>query len=152
MSVKRIDKYMNSSELSENAVTRFNTASKKYKAEKNIPIDEISSSTEDLAIRMTSASFGWSTEDKKISLKNISLEIPKNSLVAIVGQVGSGKSSLLSAILGEMEPMLLDETQIQLQQNSNAAKSQVLVEGTIAYAAQQAWIQNASLKNNILFR
>jgi len=69
------------------------------------------------------------------SLKNIDLKIPKGSLCAVVGTVGSGKSSLLSALLGEMERI----------------SGQVSVSGRIAYVSQQAWIQNATLKDNILF-
>ncbi|KAG2456469.1 MRP1 protein, partial [Polypterus senegalus] len=57
------------------------------------------------------------------------------SLVAVVGQVGAGKSSLLSAILGEMEKV---EGLLQRK-------------GTVAYVSQQAWIQNATLQENILF-
>ena len=40
-----------------------------------------------------------------ISLYSINLKVPEGSLVAVVGQVGSGKSSLISALLGEMELM-----------------------------------------------
>uniref|UniRef100_A0A672NTL5 ABC-type glutathione-S-conjugate transporter n=1 Tax=Sinocyclocheilus grahami TaxID=75366 RepID=A0A672NTL5_SINGR len=65
----------------------------------------------------------------------ISVRVPCGSLVAVVGHVGSGKSSLLSAILGETE------------KRSGA----VSVKGSIAYVPQQAWIQNASLQDNILF-
>ena len=56
-------------------------------------------------------------------------------MTAIVGVVGSGKSSLLQAILGEME------------KNSG----DVNINGTISFVSQQAWIQNLSLKDNILF-
>lgn len=52
-----------------------------------------------------------------------------------MGSVGSGKSSLVSAFLGEMEK----------------TSGRVNTYGSIAYVAQQAWIQNATLKDNILF-
>uniref|UniRef100_A0A8C4T0M2 ABC-type glutathione-S-conjugate transporter n=1 Tax=Erpetoichthys calabaricus TaxID=27687 RepID=A0A8C4T0M2_ERPCA len=65
----------------------------------------------------------------------LNLKIADESLVAVVGQVGAGKSSLLSAILGEMEKV---EGLIQRK-------------GTVAYVSQQAWIQNATLQENILF-
>ena len=143
---------MNSSELSKDAVTKLNTSSQndtnkhsEVSKEANITIQQNS------AIKMTHASFGWSTDDKKVCLENISLAIPKNSLVAVVGQVGSGKSSLLSAILGEMEPMLLEEN-LREKDQSEMENGSIIVDGSIAYAAQQAWIQNATLKNNILFR
>lgn len=56
-------------------------------------------------------------------------------MVAVVGSIGTGKSAIISAILGEME---------KLSGNVNTF-------GRIAYASQQAWIQNATLQNNILF-
>lgn len=72
---------------------------------------------------------------EQFSLQNIDLVVPKGSLCAVVGTVGSGKSSLLSALLGEMEK----------------TSGKVEVSGRIAYVSQQAWIQNAKLKDNILF-
>ena len=105
VSVKRIDKYMNSSELNEDAVTKLHTSSqngmdKTIDLSKEIHI-RVQQNLQNSAIKMAHASFGWSTDDKKVCLGNISLAIPKKSLVAVVGQVGSGKSSLLSAILGD---------------------------------------------------
>ena len=52
----------------------------------------------------------------------------------VVGRVGSGKTSLLASLLGEM----------------NKFKGKVNVNGSIAYVPQQAWIQNETVKNNIL--
>lgn len=57
------------------------------------------------------------------------------SLVAIVGSVGSGKSSLLSAILGELRVLGGRVNRI----------------GSVAYVGQEAWIQNASVRDNILY-
>ncbi|XP_063203590.1 multidrug resistance-associated protein 1-like isoform X1 [Chroicocephalus ridibundus] len=68
-------------------------------------------------------------------VSSLSVSIPEGSLVAVVGQVGSGKSSFLSAILGEMEKL---EGTVQRR-------------GSVAYVSQQAWIQNDSLQENILF-
>jgi ABC-type branched-subunit amino acid transport system ATPase component len=56
------------------------------------------------------------------------LQVHKGELVCVVGRVGSGKSSLVQALLGEME-----------RQSGSVA-----VGGRLAYAAQQAWIINAS--------
>uniref|UniRef100_A0A8C3KKJ8 Uncharacterized protein n=1 Tax=Calidris pygmaea TaxID=425635 RepID=A0A8C3KKJ8_9CHAR len=68
-------------------------------------------------------------------LCSITLDIVPGSLVAVVGAVGSGKSSLVSAMLGEMENV----------------KGHINIQGSLAYVPQQAWIQNATLKDNILF-
>lgn len=51
---------------------------------------------------MEKCSFSWE-KDGEIILKDISLRVKEGSLVAVVGAVGSGKSSLLSAFLGEMD-------------------------------------------------
>uniref|UniRef100_A0ABI0NLP1 ATP binding cassette subfamily C member 13 n=1 Tax=Bos taurus TaxID=9913 RepID=A0ABI0NLP1_BOVIN len=68
-------------------------------------------------------------------LCSLNIKIPEGALVAVVGQVGSGKSSVLSAILGEMEKL----------------KGIVQRKGSVAYVSQQAWIQNCILQENILF-
>ncbi|KAK7496233.1 hypothetical protein BaRGS_00012643, partial [Batillaria attramentaria] len=66
---------------------------------------------------------------------DINVNVKKGSLVAVVGTVGSGKSSLVSACLGEMKRL----------------QGQVKVKGSVAYVAQQAWIQHATLRDNVLF-
>ncbi|KAK9957353.1 hypothetical protein ABG768_011605 [Culter alburnus] len=85
-------------------------------------------------IRIVDGAFSWSKDDPP-TLKRINVCIPEGALVAVVGHVGSGKSSLLSALLGEMQ-----------KQEGN-----VSIKGSVAYVPQQAWIQNATLKDNILF-
>ncbi|XP_064158420.1 multidrug resistance-associated protein 5 isoform X2 [Anguilla rostrata] len=69
------------------------------------------------------------------TLHCINLTVPQGKLVGICGSVGSGKSSLISAILGQMTLL----------------EGSVKVSGDFAYVAQQAWILNASLRDNILF-
>ncbi|XP_055033571.2 ATP-binding cassette sub-family C member 5 [Misgurnus anguillicaudatus] len=69
------------------------------------------------------------------TLHRIDLCIRKGSLVGVCGGVGSGKSSLLSALLGQMTLL----------------GGSVAVNGDLAYVAQQAWILNDSLRENILF-
>ncbi|XP_067661101.1 multidrug resistance-associated protein 1-like [Haliotis asinina] len=86
------------------------------------------------AVQVEEGIFTWDRSQYP-NLRNINLKVPVGKLVAIVGHVGSGKSSLLSAILGEMETL----------------SGTVTVKSSMAYVPQQAWIQNASLKNNILF-
>ncbi|CAN7998508.1 unnamed protein product, partial [Ixodes hexagonus] len=84
--------------------------------------------------RFVKATFAWSKEDPPV-LKDINLNVKAGSLVAVVGLVGSGKSSLLSAILGALEK----------------SSGSVDVRGRVAYVAQQSWIQNRTLKENISF-
>ncbi|XP_023364920.1 canalicular multispecific organic anion transporter 2-like [Otolemur garnettii] len=65
----------------------------------------------------------------------LDFQVPKGALVAVVGPVGCGKSSLVSALLGEMEKL----------------EGKVHVKGSVAYVPQQAWIQNCTLQENVLF-
>lgn len=69
------------------------------------------------------------------TLESIDLSIWNRSLTAIVGRVGQGKSSLLSAIIGEMYKL----------------QGRTQVSGRIAYVPQQSWIMNATLRDNIIF-
>ncbi|KAM0788854.1 hypothetical protein ACM66B_002939 [Microbotryomycetes sp. NB124-2] len=73
--------------------------------------------------------------EELMQLKNVNLAIEKGTLTAVVGPVGSGKSSLLQALIGEMKRI----------------RGTVTFGGSIAYAPQQAWMQSASLRDNILF-
>lgn len=86
------------------------------------------------AVRFTEATFTWEHDGNAV-IRDVTLDIKPGSLVAVVGAVGSGKSSLISAMLGEMENI----------------KGHINIQGSLAYVPQQAWIQNATLKDNILF-
>lgn len=81
------------------------------------------------AVKLT-GDFKWKSE---VTLSAIDLEIAKGELVCVVGEVGSGKSSLLRAILGEM------------------GGGDVLLDGTTALIESPAWLQNMSVQDNILF-
>ena len=118
VSITRITDFLNADELDD-----FQN-----KENCNLPENETN------AVEVNNACFTWD-HIKKPSLKNIKFEVPKGSLTAIVGVVGSGKSSLLQAIVGEME----------------SVSGNVNIGGTISYVSQQAWIQNLTLKDNILF-
>ncbi|XP_046548075.1 multidrug resistance-associated protein 1-like [Haliotis rubra] len=88
----------------------------------------------DAAIEITNGTFTWDSSTAQ-TLSNINLSIPESSLVAVVGHVGAGKSSLVAAVLGEIQKV----------------KGHLSVQGRVAYVSQQAWIQNDTLQNNILF-
>ncbi|XP_058792373.1 multidrug resistance-associated protein 1 isoform X4 [Phymastichus coffea] len=116
VSVKRINQFMNSEELDPD----------------NVQHDQ----SEVNPLIIENGNFAWDSENiEKPVLRNINLQIKPGQLVAVVGTVGSGKSSLISAMLGEMEKL----------------SGRVNTKGSIAYVSQQAWIQNATLQNNILF-
>lgn len=84
-------------------------------------------------LELQHATFEW---DAGVPLlQDVSLSVRRGELCSVVGSTGSGKSGLLAAILGELEP----------------TGGTVASRGSIAYVAQVAWIQNASLKDNVLF-
>lgn len=72
----------------------------------------------------------WLLQPDKPTLSNINLDIPIGSLVAIVGSTGEGKTSLVSAMLGELPPV---------------SDSHVVMRGTVAYVPQVSWIFNATV-------
>uniref|UniRef100_A0A673BAH3 ATP-binding cassette, sub-family C (CFTR/MRP), member 2 n=1 Tax=Sphaeramia orbicularis TaxID=375764 RepID=A0A673BAH3_9TELE len=100
------------------------TSVSKKRLEKFLGGEELES---DIVIR--DGSFAWEKE------ADVSLDIKPGRLVAVVGAVGSGKSSLISALLGEM----------------HRKKGFINIKGSLAFVPQQAWIQNATLRDNILF-
>ncbi|KAE9460562.1 hypothetical protein C3L33_07612, partial [Rhododendron williamsianum] len=117
ISLARLDKYMTSKELVEKSVER------------------VEGCDGAIAVEVKDGAFSWDDEGGEKVVKNLNFEIKKGELAAIVGTVGSGKSSLLSAILGEMHKM----------------SGKVKVCGTTAYVAQTSWIQNGTIQENILF-
>ncbi|XP_060027480.1 ATP-binding cassette sub-family C member 2 isoform X2 [Erinaceus europaeus] len=88
----------------------------------------------DKAIQFSEASFSWDL-DSEATIRDVNLDIMPGHLVAVVGSVGSGKSSLISAMLGEMENV----------------HGHITIKGTTAYVPQQSWIQNGTIRDNILF-
>ncbi|XP_067673483.1 multidrug resistance-associated protein 1-like isoform X3 [Haliotis asinina] len=114
VSLKRLQNFLQLEELDPSAVQRN-------------PPDK-------LAVSIDQGMFTWDP-DAATTLKEINLSVEEGSLVAIVGAVGTGKSSLLSALLGEMDKI----------------SGTVNVKGSVAYVSQQPWIQNATLKDNVVF-
>uniref|UniRef100_A0A4W6BLT6 ATP-binding cassette, sub-family C (CFTR/MRP), member 3 n=1 Tax=Lates calcarifer TaxID=8187 RepID=A0A4W6BLT6_LATCA len=115
VSLKRIQGFLSHDELDPDSVDRKNT-------------------TTDFSVTVVNGKFTWAKEDPPV-LHNINVMVPQGSLLAVVGHVGCGKSSLISALLGEMEKL----------------EGEVSIRGSVAYVPQQAWIQNATLRDNILF-
>ncbi|XP_060863090.1 multidrug resistance-associated protein 1-like isoform X2 [Metopolophium dirhodum] len=115
VSAERINTFLNSKELDPDSVTH--------------------DSNENDPIVIENGTFTWGKPTEAPTLSNINLRVSSGQLVAVVGTVGSGKSSLVSSLLGEMDKV------------SGRANTK----GSISYVPQQAWIQNKSLKDNILF-
>ncbi|GMH15889.1 hypothetical protein Nepgr_017730 [Nepenthes gracilis] len=93
---------------------------------------------EDKAVVVHQACFSWSANcngEQNFRLDDVSLSLPKGSFVVVVGEVGSGKSSLLNSILGEMQVI----------------QGWVRRNGTVAYVPQVPWILSGTIRENILF-
>jgi ATP-binding cassette, subfamily C (CFTR/MRP), member 1 len=87
-------------------------------------------------VRIRSGTFKWSASPTTPTiLFDIDFSARKGELSCIVGRVGSGKSSFISSFLGDMYKVT----------------GEVITRGKVAYVAQQPWIMNASVKENMLF-
>ncbi|XP_035003071.1 ATP-binding cassette sub-family C member 9 [Hippoglossus stenolepis] len=121
------------------------------------------SETEDVALKVSNGFFTWGSNLSTLS--DINIRIPTGQLTMIVGQVGCGKSSLLLALLGEMQTIdgrvywsKLPECQMVHEGNiswSETEESDGDIRSknrySVAYAAQKSWLLNATLEENITF-
>ncbi|KAI3510254.1 hypothetical protein L1887_25787 [Cichorium endivia] len=89
----------------------------------------------DIAIEITNGSFSWDVLSDDPVLKDINIKVAHGMKVAVCGTVGSGKSSLLSCILGEVPKV----------------SGSVKLSGSKAFVAQSPWIQSGKIEENILF-
>ncbi|KAI5306338.1 hypothetical protein KEM56_001329 [Ascosphaera pollenicola] len=136
VSLKRIDKHLFSEE----------------KVQNTIPSDKI---------QFSDATISWPAEEgtpaeERFTLSNVNLDLPKKGLTVISGKTGSGKSLLLASLLGEAEvlrgsihvpvPPPLEE-----RFDDRANKSNWIIDDAIAYVFQIPWIENATIRDNILF-
>lgn len=87
------------------------------------------------SVRIRDATFTWNKEEGRNVLEDINFTAHKGELSCLVGRVGSGKSSLLQALLGDLWKI----------------RGEVVMRGTSAYVAQSPWVMNASVKENIVF-
>ncbi|ODQ82974.1 hypothetical protein BABINDRAFT_170062 [Babjeviella inositovora NRRL Y-12698] len=93
------------------------------------------------AVTISNAKFLWSNDESKVALDAVDFSANKGELACIIGRVGSGKSTFLQALLGELIVAGADGV--------NPAK--IAISGSIAYCPQVPWVMNATVKENILF-
>ncbi|BBN08483.1 ATP-binding cassette, subfamily C (CFTR/MRP), member 2 [Marchantia polymorpha subsp. ruderalis] len=118
VSVDRLQTYLLQEELQKDAVKRVDPS-----VEGNIAID------------VKGADFSWDPLSRNPTLQDIDFQAKKGQRVAVCGTVGSGKSSILSCLLGEIPKVT----------------GSVTIAGTTAYVAQSSWIQSGTIEENILF-
>uniref|UniRef100_A0A1Y1KXE9 Multidrug resistance-associated protein lethal(2)03659 n=1 Tax=Photinus pyralis TaxID=7054 RepID=A0A1Y1KXE9_PHOPY len=97
-----------------------------------IQLESIESTTDPIAVEIIDGSAKWKED---LTLKNINFSVKPGRLVAIVGPVGCGKSSLLNVMLKELQ----------------LVSGKIYINGDISYASQDAWLFCASVRDNILF-
>ncbi|GFZ21433.1 multidrug resistance-associated protein 3 [Actinidia rufa] len=98
-------------------------------------IEKLPRGSSDAAIEIIGGNFSWDVSSANPTLKDININVSHGMRVAVCGTVGSGKSSLLSCILGEMPKI----------------SGTIRLCGTKAYVAQSPWIQSGKIEENILF-
>ncbi|KAK6143025.1 hypothetical protein DH2020_023373 [Rehmannia glutinosa] len=117
VSVERISSYLQEDEIKCDAV-------------EFVPKDQT-----EFHVEIDGGKFRWDAELRNPILDDIELKVKKGMKVAICGTVGSGKSSLLSCILGEMQKL----------------SGTVKISGSKAYVPQSPWILTGNIRENILF-
>ncbi|XP_022343366.2 ATP-binding cassette sub-family C member 4-like isoform X1 [Crassostrea virginica] len=86
-------------------------------------------------VEVNNISGKWDSNSEQTTLNDISVKVKAGKLLAVIGPVGAGKSSLLMSILRELP----------------ITKGSVKVQGKISYTSQQPWVFSASLRQNIVF-
>ncbi|XP_039524024.1 ATP-binding cassette sub-family C member 9 isoform X4 [Pimephales promelas] len=118
--------------------------------------------TEDVAVQVNDGFFTWGSN--LATLSDINIRIPTGQLTMIVGQVGCGKSSLLLAMLGEMQTISgkvfwskMPDCEILFDENISGNDTELSHEDrsknrySVAYATQKSWLLNATVEENITF-
>ena len=140
------------SAISINRVEKF--LCQKSKDRPSQHVSEPDNDEEERDIGFHSATFSWSDhwDSGSFRLADISVQFQANSLNIIVGPTGSGKSSLLLALLGEMT-LLSGSMYLPGSNKSEPLMFSPAVDrpSRVAYCSQQAWLRNDSIKNNIVF-
>lgn len=86
-------------------------------------------------VEMINVNATWTSDYKTKTLSDLNIKIKSGKLYAIIGSVGSGKSSILQLLLGEL-PIYSGD---------------VLINGDVSYGSQESWLFSGTVRNNILF-
>uniref|UniRef100_A0A0E0A5Y9 ABC transporter C family member 13 n=1 Tax=Oryza glumipatula TaxID=40148 RepID=A0A0E0A5Y9_9ORYZ len=128
ISSRRLSKYLSSPEKRSSAIPASADLLKHCNTETNVNA---------MAVILRNVCCSWSSSsivESSMILRDVSLELQKGIFVAIIGEVGCGKSSLLNSIIGEI----------------HVTSGSITSYGSIAYVPQVPWILSGSLRDNIL--
>lgn len=178
ISVKRIEDYLNEDEISTFTTTSVDSADTAVKigfesATVSWPASDTNNDNveqNDNDSDITAGGTDSNQQDDKFTLKDLNVVFPNNQLSLICGGTGSGKTLLMLSLLGETEikqgtvycprsassSTLDDSTAITSIHLSSSDSEHVvppnwILKDAIAYVSQTAWLQNASIQDNILF-
>jgi ABC-type multidrug transport system fused ATPase/permease subunit len=136
VSVKRIEEYLNSPD-----------------------IEKVSKDGEEISF--DGVSVAWPSDEKleeseRFVLRDVNVTFPKGELSVISGKTGTGKTLMLAAILGEVDILagtlyVPKGPSLEDRHDNKATKGNWIIPNSIAYIAQIPWIENASIRDNILF-
>lgn len=98
------------------------------------------------------------TPKHKFTLTDLTMSFPEGELSLICGKLGSGKTLLLLALLGESDilagqllcPRSPPDSLASFATHSSVSKEEWVVQGATAYVPQAAWLRNASIKGEYL--
>ncbi|XP_017117181.1 probable multidrug resistance-associated protein lethal(2)03659 [Drosophila elegans] len=143
VSIKRIQKFLESgeTEIPDNRLENSKAEEDLDEAEEKLLGTPLPAITTDknlhssARLSITGLKAKWDSKSPDYTLNGVSLRVEPGTLLAIVGHTGSGKSSLIQAILGELP----------------AESGEIKVSGSLSYASQDPWLFSGTVRQNILF-
>eukprot|EP00516_Mucochytrium_quahogii_P000716 CAMPEP_0203759528 /NCGR_PEP_ID=MMETSP0098-20131031/12567_1 /ASSEMBLY_ACC=CAM_ASM_000208 /TAXON_ID=96639 /ORGANISM=" , Strain NY0313808BC1" /LENGTH=1607 /DNA_ID=CAMNT_0050652537 /DNA_START=285 /DNA_END=5105 /DNA_ORIENTATION=+ len=144
VSLRRIAEFLDSEEIDQLAVEAM----------------EGESTEEGVAINVVNGTFYWDDELTAKALDNINMSVHVGETCVVTGEVGSGKTALLSMLIRELQPeRVIPESRRRssvgasplVHRLTSVASPRLNISGSVAYAAQVPWIMNASVRDNITF-
>ncbi|KAG5894560.1 hypothetical protein JTB14_021542 [Gonioctena quinquepunctata] len=129
VSVKRVQQFLLYEELPKGFAIEIGMLNGASENKRTVP------ESMEVGVHLRNMSVKWLRFSTENSLESINFNVSSNQLVAVVGPVGGGKTTLLHAILKELSPV----------------EGSAHVVGTISYASQEPWVFGGSVRQNILF-